>query len=45
MVFIEVDFISYIALVFSKAIVDLSRGFAYVKGLTFGADDAVDNTG
>ena len=27
MVFIKVDFISYMALVFSKAVVDLSRGF------------------
>ena len=41
MVFNKVDFISYIALVFSKAVVDLSRGFADVEGLTFGADNAV----
>ena len=44
MVFIKVDFISYIALVFSEAVVDLSRGFADVEGLTFAADNAVDNT-
>ena len=45
MVFIEVDLISYIALVFPKAVVDLSRGFADVEGLSFGADNAVDKTG
>ena len=39
MVFFEVNLISYIALVFSKTVVDLSGGFADVKGLTFGADD------
>ena len=45
MVFIKVYFISNIALVFSKAVVDLSRGCADVTGLTFGADNAADNTG
>ena len=42
MVFLEVNLISYIALVFSKTVVDLSGGFADVKGLTFGADDTID---
>ena len=45
MVFFEVDLISYIALLFSKTVVDLSGCFADVKGLTFGADDPVDYTG
>ena len=45
MVFFEVDLISYIALVFSKTVVDLAVGFADVKGLTFGADGTIDNTG
>ena len=45
MVFIKVDFISNIALVFSKAVVDLSRGFADVKGLAFVADNLVHITG
>ena len=44
-IFIEVDFISYFTLVFSKALVDLSRSFADVKGFTFGTDNAVGNTG
>ena len=45
MVFFEVNLISYIALVFSKTVVDLSGGFADVKGLTFSADDTIDYTG
>ena len=45
MVFFETDLVSYIALVFFKTIVDLSEGFADVKGFTFGADDTIDYTG
>ena len=44
MVFFEMDFILYITHVFSKAVVDLSRSFADVKGFTFGTDNAVSNT-
>ena len=39
MVFFEVNLISYIALVFSKTVVDFSGGFAD------GADDTIDYTG
>ena len=45
MVFFEVNLISYIALVFSKTVVDLSGSFADVEGLTFDADDTADYTG
>ena len=45
MVFFEEDLISYSMLVFSMAAVDLSRGFADAKGLTFGADNTVDYIG
>ena len=45
MVFFEMDLVSYIAFVFSKTVVDLSRSFADVERLTFGADDAIYYTG
>ena len=44
-VFFEMDLVSYIAFMFSKTVADLSRSFADVKGLPFGADDAIDYTG
>ena len=45
MVFFKMDFVSNISHMFSKTVVDLSGGFADVEGLTFGADDAIDDTG
>ena len=45
MVYLEMDLVFYIAFVFSKTVVDLSGSFADVKGLTFGADEAIDDTG
>ena len=45
MVYFQMDFVSYIAFVFSKTVVDLSGSFADIKGLTLGADDTIDDTG
>ena len=45
MVFFDMDLVSYIAIMFSKMVVDLSGSFADVKGLAFGADDTIDYTG
>ena len=39
------DFISNISQGFSKTVVNLTGGFADVKRLALGADDAVNHTG
>ena len=44
MVFFEMDLVSYISFVFSKTVVDLSRSFANVERLIFGADYTIDYT-
>ena len=43
--FCEMDFISNISQGFSKTVVNLTGGFADVKRLAFGADNAVNHTG
>ena len=45
MVFFEVYLIFYSSLMFSKTVVNLSRGFVDAKGLIFGGHDTIDYIG
>ena len=41
----QMDFVGNISQVFSKTVVNLTGGFADLKRLAFGADDAVNHSG